>query len=342
MRIGYRAWIARVGLAGAATAVVFGTVGASLSGNASTPADALPSKYTANDMAATGVESALAHGEAVALRAPRLAKASRCKAGISVGAAQRGPDGIAQERRYYYDDACSTVARTVLVREAGRGLTTVVSTTYSTAGDRIAQRTTDYRTANSGGTTSTRADSRLTAGTTNSVVALANASWDQTRGGSLTASVARIGDPQTSSVGVAVQTNGTVRTASDGSQRVSAESSGPMFRGPAGGLAVTLDPPYRIISAPQSRVGVESGRWDEAVDAAGLPVRLSVRNGALSQGLHLDVDTQGGRFLGTITSAGGATLARLNVDRFGDGTVTYANGVSSAIADWHCTNSTSV
>ncbi len=329
-----------MGLVGVATAVVIGTVAATVAGSASAPADALPASFTASDVVASGVESALAHGEAVALREPAIGAASGCTKGVSAGPAVRSGNAVDQERRYYYDEACTTIARTVVIHREANG-STVTATTFDPAGERIAQRKTEYDIRRSGGDLSTRAASRVTAGTTNSVVALANAAWDESGDGRVSTSVARIGDPQTSSVGVAVAATGTERTAADGTREVSAQSSGPLFHGPAGGLAVTLSAPYQIMSAPQSRVGVESGRWSEAIDR-GLPVRLSVHNASLSQGLRLDVTTQDGRIVGTISNAGGKTLARMNVDRFGNGSVSYANGDSAGIADWHCTTAAAV
>jgi hypothetical protein len=323
MRIWLRARIARVAIAMIACAIVFAAVGTSGLRGANARVDALPAPFEKTDTVMTAIESTLAHGEALSLRAPAFSAERSCSDRASTGPVRQSGAQLTQERRYFYDDACTSLARVETI-DSRNGRLVVTATTYGRSGLALAQRTTEY------GPQSRSAASRLTQGSGSSVIALANVSWATRPGGAQTASIARVGDPQHASIGVVetvdVKTgDGTLRGASQGSA----------YRSAAGGLAVSMDAPYRVIAADSSKIDDGASSWSARLDRNGLPQSLAVRGTRRVDGLSLEVRTVDGRFAGRIDGADGSVLAEFNLDRLGDGLVRFAGGETGTIADWH-------
>jgi hypothetical protein len=328
MRIWIRARMARLGIALSASAILFAAAGTSGLTGVNARADALPAPFAKTDTVMTAIESSLAHGEAIALRDVAFANEAPCTAGVVVSPLRHDDGRVLQERRYYYDAACTTLARVETIERIGHA-TVVTTTTFGHAGTALAKRTTEY-TMNAGNAVQT-ATSRLTAGSGSSVVALANVSWTQRPDGSLDTSVARVEDPQHASIGVVE----TVRSKAAAGNAVAGETKGLAYRSADGGLAVTLDAPYRVVAADASKIDDASAAWSAQVDSDGLPAQLTVNGTARADGLSLAVKTVNGRFAGRIEGPGGSVAAEFNIDKFGDGLVRFAGGETGTIADWH-------
>ena len=108
------------------------------------------------------------------------------------------------------------------------------------------------------------------------------------------------------------------------------------YKGALGSLSIPSSPPFSVNGGTLVGTGSISGSIE--FDANDQLVNVSL-NGTLVNGDTIVVTSSGSgatiSINGTISTSGGTQLATFSVDRFGDGLITYANGVQAIIMDWH-------
>jgi hypothetical protein len=109
---------------------------------------------------------------------------------------------------------------------------------------------------------------------------------------------------------------------------------GTVSGGPLYSLTLTQTPPFTISGG--SSLGDVALQGTIAFDPSGTITKLTA-NGTFLGGNTFAVSSSGSplSITGTVTSSGGPTLATFQVDQYGDGTITYANGAQGEVIGWH-------
>ncbi|HEY9085876.1 MAG TPA: hypothetical protein VIN40_08105, partial [Candidatus Tyrphobacter sp.] len=143
---------------------------------------------------------------------------------------------------------------------------------------------------------------------------------------------------------------GTRTVNGDGSVTWSATHAGTAFKGPIGSLSIATGTQNSAcpITTPMFTLsgGTSIGEYTIPITATfkqGLLVGLTITNAHLANRTTLNVTTNAGvsptnaDFIsGTVASSGGTTLATFTTDAFGDGTLTVTStGKQYVITDWH-------
>lgn len=143
---------------------------------------------------------------------------------------------------------------------------------------------------------------------------------------------------------------GTRTVNNDGSVTWAATHSGTAFKGAIGSLSIATGTQNATcpITTPMFTLtgGTSTGTYTIPVTATfkqGLLVGLTITNAVFANGTTLNVTTNtsvsptNADFInGTVASSGGTTIATFDTDAFGDGTLTVAStGKQYVITDWH-------
>lgn len=147
----------------------------------------------------------------------------------------------------------------------------------------------------------------------------------------------------------AVATGGTRTVNADGSVTWTATHTGATFKGAIGSLSVGIAGANTTcpISAPEFTLngGAQKGQYSIPVSTTfdrGVLTNLTVTNATLANGNTLNVSTNSSvsptndQFITGIVSNGGSQFATFNVNAFGDGTLTLtSSGAQYVMTDWH-------
>ncbi len=147
----------------------------------------------------------------------------------------------------------------------------------------------------------------------------------------------------------AVATGGTRTINADGSVTWTATHTGSAFKGAIGSLSVGIANANTVcpIAAPEFALDGGTGRGQYSIPVTttfnrGVLTNLTVTNATLANGNTLNVSTNSSvsptsdQFVTGIVSNGGAQIATFNVDAFGDGTLTVTpSGAQYVMTDWH-------
>jgi hypothetical protein len=252
------------------------------------------------------------------------------------------------EITYFRDPVCSSKARDITITVTSSGaaayaLTRVV-TNYDSSGATLTQRNSTIAVKSSPPTVSAQSTSVLSFAGAPVGSAIDEWSTTVTPGGpgvyALSGDGARITTGKSNAYGAShADSNATKTVNGDGTTTYAGTFADTLYMGAIGALSITpatFPGPFTVAPASDA-VGSGTLNWTSTFDANGLPTSIQV-SGTLAQGASLSVTTTAGppiSFNGTVTATSGSTLATFSVDQFGNGSVSFADGSSRKIYDWH-------
>jgi len=251
------------------------------------------------------------------------------------------------DEKHFFEPSCVHLAREVVsdVVKNGAGYSvTRVAKNYNAAGLLLSTRNTSFSTTGSAGNFTSTVISSLTIGTSTSPAAqFGRTETVATSSGSNVSNitgnsghVVNIGAPAVNESfghqGVLVGFTKTVDTS--GNITYAGEHDGTFFKGPLGSLTLSSSPPFTVSGGTQYGTAVQTG--SVTFDASGNLTSVNV-SGTMLNGHTFTVTSAGSPLVisGTIKNASGTTIATFQVDQYGDGIITYANGTQAVIDDWH-------
>jgi hypothetical protein len=252
------------------------------------------------------------------------------------------------ETKYFYDKACTELARDVVADVVNNGTgesVTRLAKNYAANGTLLSTRTTAYSiTGSTGNFTKTETSSLVIGTSTTPSAQYGHTETVATSSGSNVSSVtgngANIvnnGNPaidesfghshQLSNVTKTVDTSGNVTFAGS---RTAQE-----FKGAIGTLVLSASSPFAITPAAD-QFGTASIAGSITFDTDGELTNVSI-NATLYNGDAIAAAGSGDPITvtGTVKDSSGTTIATFTVDQYGDGIITYSNGSQGLIYDWH-------
>jgi hypothetical protein len=269
-------------------------------------------------------------------------------AGMILAQPQTAGSVTTYEITYFRDPQCASKARdiTVTVTKNGQGSYAVsrLATNYDASGNQLAQRNSSIAVTGTKHNFSAQSTSVLSyqGATVGSAIDERSTTSSATPNvDSFTGDGARITNGASNAYGEshAVGAGATKTFNADGSVTYAFTSTQSLFMGSAGALAFspsTFPGPFTITPSSDA-TGSGSLSWTETFDADGLPTSIAV-SGSLAQGATLAVTTSAGPpvvFNGTVSGSSGSVLATFQVDQYGNGSVSFADGSKRSIYDWH-------
>jgi hypothetical protein len=270
-----------------------------------------------------------------------------CHNGVELTVTVISPTEKIYDEKHFYDKACTTLAREVVsdVVKNGTGYgVTRTAKNFSANGALLSTRNTSFSTVGASGNFTATIISALTIGTATSpsaqfgrteTVATPSGSNVSTITGN-SGHVVNDGNPAINESlghqGVLVSVTKTVDVS--GNVTYAGEHDGTFFRGALGSLTLSATPPFTVSGGTQ--YGTASQTGSVVFDSSGNLTSVNV-TGTMLSGDTFAVTSAGSPLVvsGTIKGSGGNTVATFQVDQFGDGTISYANGTQGLIVDWH-------
>jgi hypothetical protein len=259
------------------------------------------------------------------------------------------PTETVYETKYFYDQACTQLAKDVLadVVQPSQSSETIArtSTWYNHAALQLGQRKTNFSVTGAPGNFSAVITSDFFVGSSTSPESqrghqitvspqsqnvfnvAGNGGWVDNDGApSINQSVG--GQGQLQNVTATVDSGGNVTFAGSHVETIS--------KGPLGSITLSNTPPFTITGGTVlgHRTATGSVEFDNMGNLVALNVNVTLINGGsavlTSSGTPPSVSING-----TIMNSGGQVLATFSVDQYGDGIITYADGQQGIIIDWH-------
>ncbi len=337
-------------------------------GGSSTPSTATTQSLSTQEVAQAGTEAALSpadSGETDAgyydsnFGASSLARAAESRGTASTGACANrrevtvtvpGPNERQVEVKFFYDAACTVLARDVVqlttTNADGSKSATRTATQYNAAGSVIATRKSTYAYTGSLGNSSAIATSALYIGTSTSPLTQWGRQITLSPQGADVSTLSENGGwiengalPSLSeSFGHQGQVvGGTATFDAAGDVTYAGTRNRTFFKGPLNTLTLPTAPPFEIGGTPAPvQVGTSTMTGSITFDADGLLTNIAL-SGTFVNGNSVTVTSSGTPLVvaGTIVNPAGATVATFTTDAYGNGTIQFANGVQLPIICWH-------
>jgi hypothetical protein len=270
-----------------------------------------------------------------------------CHNGVELTITVVSPTEKIYDEKHFYDKACTTLAREVVsdVVKNGAGYSVArVAKNFSANGALLSTRNTTFATTGVAGNFTSTIISSLTIGTSTSAAAQFGrtetvATSPGSNVSSLTGNSGHVVNDRNpnanESFGHQGQLVGVTETVdTSGNVTFAGEHDGTFFKGPVGTLSLSASAPFTVIGGTQ--YGTASQTGSVVFDSSGNLTAVNL-TGTMLNGDTFAVTSAGSPLVvsGTIKDSGGNTIATFQVDQFGDGTITYANGTQALIMDWH-------
>ena len=258
------------------------------------------------------------------------------------------PTQTQTEHKYFYDAACTELARDVvaIITQISTSTLSVTrtATTYNLAAAVISTRDDAFTITGSANNYSAVHTSQLFVGTSTTAteqfgrqitVAPQSATVDTLAANSghvLNVVVPKINE-EFGHTGVI--TNGTETTDASSDVTYAGTHTGTFYKGALNALTLSAAPPFTV-SGGGTALGTATITGSITFDSTGQLTNVAL-TGTLLSGNTLTVTSAGSPLVvsGTILAATGSNVATFSLDQFGDGTITYADGSQAVMIDWH-------
>ena len=272
-----------------------------------------------------------------------------CRNRVERTVTQVSPTEVIYETKYFYDQACTQVAKDVVadVVQPSPSSETIARTAtwFNHAALQLGQRKSNFAV--------TGAPGNFSAVITSDFFVGSSTSPESQRGHQITVSPqsqnvynvagngGRVYNDNAPSIDESFGGQGQLQNVTatvDGSGDVTFAGSHleTISKGALGSITLSNAPPFTVSGGTVlgNRTATGSIEFDNMGNLVSLTVNVALINGGsavlTSSGTPPSVSVNG-----TIMNAAGQVLATFSVDQFGDGVITYANGQQGIIVDWH-------